>query len=518
MRVVRYPSVARAFMSIAFFAGLGGCGGTAVSDGRGATSSSSGGGPITVGSSAGETIVPGGSTTNTPTPGSGDGGTASLCTTSGACVSSCGNGQATTISGTVFDPRGREPLYDVAVFVPSTTPSAMPAGASCNSCSSLYTGSPIASALTDATGHFQLVGVPSGANIPLVVQIGKWRMQFVLPSVSACTDNPVPDGTLHLPRNHAEGDLPNIAISTGGADSLECLFRRIGIDDAEFGGGATGGGRVHIFQGSQESKAYPANTNPPAPASYATLWDRVADLMPFDMVILSCEGAETLRMQQQNLLEYVDSGGRVFASHYHYAWFIDGPFARYNVATWTRGSDNNNVYARVETTYQGQAFPKGQAMHDWLANVGALTNDELPILQARHNANIGPANEPTSVPWITADDHSATPGANMYFSFDTPILTSAQNSGDAGGQCGRVVYSDMHVGGASGDYGTPVDDPNNAGTIPAGSIVPSGCADNALSPQEQALEFMIFDLSACLTPVTSTPAPPPATGSSGGVR
>jgi hypothetical protein len=343
-------------------------------------------------------------------------------------------------------------------------------------------------------------------------------MQYLLPSVAACADNEVPDGTLHLPRNHTEGDLPNIAISTGGADSLECLFRRVGIDASEFAGGTTGQGRVHIFQGSPQSGGYPADTNPSAPASYAALWDTATDLAQFDMVVLSCEGGETLRMQQQNLLNYVDSGGRVFASHYHYAWFIEGPFAQFNVAAWTRGTVNNDLNAIVETTYQGQAFPKGLAMHDWLATVGALTNGELPIRQARHNADIGPANEPTSVPWITADNQSATPGANMYFSFDTPVLTSAQTNGDAGGQCGRVVYSDMHVGGASGDYGTPVNDPLNMGLVPNGSIVPSGCADNALSPQEQALEFMIFDLSACLTPVTSTPNPPPTTGTGGGVR
>jgi hypothetical protein len=36
-------------------------------------------------------------------------------------------------------------------------------------------------------------------------------------------------------------------------------------------------------------------------------------------------------------------------------------------------------------------------------------------------------------------------------------------------------------------------------------IVPSGCANRALTPQEKALEFMLFDLTSCLVPVSNTP-------------
>jgi hypothetical protein len=215
--------------------------------------------------------------------------------------------------------------------------------------------------------------------------------------------------------------------------------------------------------------------------------------MPYDITLLTCEGHETTGMNQQALFNYAQLGGRVFASHFHYAWFNSGPFAAENLAKWTpMTQDIGDINGVVETTLpNGSAFPRGVAMQEWLMNVGALTNGELPIVQARHNADVSVANTP-SIPWIVADKNTGmrAAGATEYFSFDTPFGTPA------GEQCGRVVYSDLHVGAASMDYGGQ----SAQGLIPANAIVPSGCANNKLSPQEDALEFMLFDLSGCITP------------------
>lgn len=435
------------------------------------------------------------------------------------------SGGSTTISGAVFDPAGKNPLYNVVVYVPNEAVQPLPQGATCDRCDTLYSGKPIAAALTDAQGRFKLEHAPDGPNVPLVIQVGKWRRQVTITNVAPCQDNPQPDGSLRLPKNRVEGDIPKIAISTGSLDTLECLLRRVGIDEAEYVPGGAGDGRIHIFQGSgrfvgrgggrrcmqgaggvggsaagaggtsgMSSCTEAPNTNPPAPRSHMALWNSSQDMMKYDMVLLSCEGEETSSMNQQVLHDYASAGGRVFASHFHYAWFNTGPYASENLAVWTPGgNDLGDINASIVTTLSdGSPFAKGTAMLQWLGLVNALTNGLLPIEQARHNADVN-AMHPHSQPWIVADANARVPGATQYFSFNTPTgLMPAPTGADAA--CGRVVFSDLHVGAASQDR------PREP--------VPSGCGGGDLSPQEKALEFMLFDLSSCVTPDRVPPTAP----------
>lgn len=438
--------------------------------------------------------------------GFGGGGPVEPCRNLQCQQARCAGGAKTTVSGKVFDPAGRNPLYNVVVYVPNEAVLPLPAGAACDDCSALYTGNPIATALTDATGSFVLEDAPGGTDIPLVIQVGKWRRQYVIPTISDCQDNPQPEDLFRLPRNRSEGDIPKIAISTGSADTLECLLRRIGVDASEYVPGG-GDGRVQIFKGSDRMDGgfggggprVAPNTSPAAPMSTAALWNSVESLMAYDIVLLSCEGQEALGMNQQAVFDYANAGGRVFASHYHYSWFNSGPFGTSNLAIWRRGSqapvdgtmdDLGEVDGTIITQLSsGEPFPKGQALLDWLTNVGALQNGVLPIEDSRFNATVD-ASHLASQPWIStpADGTSAT----QYFSFNTPI--GGLTDPDGPPYCGRVVFSDLHVGAASGD------DPEQP--------VPTGCTDRELSPQEAALEFMLFDLSSCVTPDDVPPKPP----------
>jgi hypothetical protein len=184
--------------------------------------------------------------------------------------------------------------------VPQATVSAFTDGVSTStpvkdSYATLVTGNPLVTATTGADGSFSLSGVPAGTAVPLVIQAGRWRRQFVVSSVAACTttalystavttvgtdpadlntSNVTQGGssslsaygeftTLRFSRNQNEGDIPHIAFVTGSADALECTVRKVGIDDAEFtdpnvGINSTSGntavsasspaGRVSLFQ------------------------------------------------------------------------------------------------------------------------------------------------------------------------------------------------------------------------------------------------------------------------------
>jgi hypothetical protein len=125
---------------------------------------------------------------------------------------------------------------------------------------------------------------------------------------------------------------------------------------------------------------------------------------------------------------------------------------------------------------------------------------ELSIYSPRYNAVVGPT-QTVSQPWITSDSSGIT-GQTMYFSFDTPVNAPIPTDGGAPAYCGRAVFSDLHVDG----------NPSTTDT----QSPPGGCANVDLSPQEKALEFMLFDLSSCVLPDTETvptdaglPNPPP---------
>jgi hypothetical protein len=462
-----------------------------------------------------------GGTTFIPTAGSGPGGSGGTAPTGpcmglrcnlttcteGACTQpACGAsdpGTRTTVSGTVYDPAGKVPLYNVIVYVPSAPPPPITTGATCDICGQQIMN-PVSSTLTDTAGHFTL-DAPVGDNVPLVIQIGKWRRQTTIPTIPRCVDTPLTNvEQTSLPSNKMEGDIPLIAITTGGADSMECLPRRMGIEDAEFTDN-TGTGRIHLYAGDDTNmdntatKAFGAGAAMPNAAipGADALWSTTDALDNYDIVILSCEGDsmenERPASARPAVFEYTNIGGRLFSSHWHHRWISLGPDPFPDTGTW---NDQDNPDNPITATIN-QTFPKGAALAQWLMNVGASTTlGQMQVLEARNN--IQAVNTVYTTEWMTVPTMGGGRGmgagvAVEYLSFNTPLTVPEAN------KCGRVVYSDLHVSNAS-DMGTPGDNP--------GDPFPDHCAVRDLTAQEKAVEFMLFDLSSCIQDDTEPPQPP----------
>jgi len=391
-------------------------------------------------------------------------------------VVTCGGNAHTTISGYVYDPGGNNPLYDILVYVPTFPNDPLPAithGMSCDTCAAKIDNA-MATALTDYTGHFVIQDAPVGANIPLVVQVGKWRRKFTMANVAQCVDNAYPNPStpadrMRLPAKQSEGDMPLIALSTG-CDPMDDLFKKVGIDPSEFTA-ANGTGMVHVYQGNA------SDFDPTGSTSAYTFWNTLSEMEKYDIIINACECSPYPRQQgYANLDTYLNGGGRFFGSHYHINFFTGNttsgtdtvPADLKSSADWApqfAGSCGTGPYD-IDTT-----FPKGKAMADWMFNIfptqayGVLTPTSGCIVPDILGTVTG-----VSQQWI----YSTSSKDPAYISINTPTTAQPQD------RCGRAVLSDLHV----------------------------GTTGSTLEEQEAALEFMFFDLAACVEDDNTTPTPP----------
>ena len=404
--------------------------------------------------------------------GDGGGDDAQPCTGAGCTKPTCKEGETTTLRGKVYDPAGVNVLYGVRVFIPSGPLAPLTSGATCDPCGAI-SPVPVATTLTNAKGEFELTDVPVGPAVPIVIQTGKWRRSVPVAITKSCASNDAPDKQLRLPKNGAEGDMPQLAVTTGGCDAMECLLRGIGIDDKEFVPGASNAGHVHVFNGQGGNfPSAPAAGGTTAAPTGGELWNSKAKMMPYDALLLSCECDETNENKggavgaagaRQALHDYANAGGRVIASHYHYTWFKNSPQTDWqNIALWNQGNSPATGTYDVDTS-----FPRGKAFSDWLVAVNASPGGANTIPLTNVTASLSSINPPAQS-WIRK-----APSTVAYFSFPTPTVGAA---------CGRVAFTDLHTSDISA----------------GGSVFPAECkAPGVLSEQQKALEFLLFDASSC---------------------
>jgi hypothetical protein len=396
-------------------------------------------------------------------------------------AATCDPSSPTTLTGTVRDPAGVNPIYNALVYVP-VDPTMLPpfaSGPSCDQCANEAAVLAVAVTKTAADGTFTLTNVPStdvglGHDIPLVVQTGHWRRMQMLTSVPECVSTPVPPANSRLPTNGTDGanmtaDLPRIAIATGGQDPVECLLLKMGIDPNEFQAGSPNGpGHVGVY--ADTGLALPGG-GPAGPQLYGPN----GDINSYDIVLLPCSGqlptagANEVSSNANNVADYAQNGGHVFATHLSYAWLampqvvgttttaqainpvtnLPNPF--YGIANWNL---NAPPYSNTVTTDIDQSFDAGANFAQWLVDVDASsTLGQLPVNAARHDVD---SVNPPAQRWIYNSDGGGEP---FYFSFDTPLPNLGDGGSDGGapeagpdgavppapGSCGRVEFSDFHV-------------------------------------------------------------------------
>ena len=315
-------------------------------------------------------------------------------------------------------------------------------------------------------GEFLLDNVPVGDDIPLVIQVGKWRRELRIPRTQACAETvsrrPQPDAPAAQPgRGQHPQDRPHHRRRRSpGVPAAQDRHRRQRVHARvrhRSGQPLLGAGRRAALRPPppMHLRSTPGSMFTPA----TTFWEDPAAFKRYDMVLLSCEG------MQYPADKSPAAAGSWWATP---TWAAEssprtgttsgcreGPVPWSDVATFTNTQQTlpNNYLGEVQTT-----FPKGNALADWLVNVGAsTTRGQLPIQEGKRT--VGNVNPTYSTAWIQSPA-GQQPAGVQYFTFNTP------GGAMAGKECGRVVFTDIHV---------------SAGDV-AGPPFPTGCITTELSP------------------------------------
>ncbi|MFO0671168.1 MAG: hypothetical protein U0235_16330 [Polyangiaceae bacterium] len=429
----------------------------------------------------------------------GGGGQAGVCgglPCTGLCqnqVTCPGNGttrfKGRVVAGTQGVYGSPDPVPNVVVYVPNGTVQKFSAGVQCSQCGAEVTGNPLVQTTTDYLGNFSLdnVPVPPSGKVPVVIQLGRWRRQLKF-DVTACTDNVL--GDIHMPRNHNEGDIPLTAISTGSWDAMECVLLKMGIDESEFTVPG-GGGRIEMYQGNGVDHV---GTTPDESVLTETL-NGPTKLDKYDQVLLPCWGEDPRvgshdysvnnvksATAKKNLVDYTKHGGRVFATHFSYAWLFDNaPFD--GTATWVSDSEPTTATANIQTS-PGPVNTFYQWMNALSAN-GSVAG-QFTMNAPRYNFSAIDAAKSTL--WVNATDPQAPTSTRGRRRRRRASLYSTRSTRPSARRAsGRVVFSAFHVTVVTSQSGTT-----------SGQTFPDECVKGPMSPQEKALEYLIWDLASCV--------------------
>ncbi|MGA7514405.1 MAG: Ig-like domain repeat protein [Candidatus Sulfotelmatobacter sp.] len=420
---------------------------------------------------------------------------AQSCTNYACFQVSCLGGATTSISGTTYAPNGVDPIPNVLVYVPNGTVQPFVDGPADDTEASLVTGDPLVLTTSAANGTFTLANVPAGTSFPLVLQAGRWRRQLTVPSLTSCVNTPVlnfnppSDVFSRFPKTQVEGDIPKMALATGGVDALECSLRKIGIADTEFtdytvnASGLSSPGRINLFEGAGNSGAKAGSTVHTESQLVGSTSSTIGGslLGNYNVLLLPCQGTfgYTTADGRGNAITFAGEGGRIFATH-HSDTYLDQDAAIDGAADWLGDANSVSLGSGEATINTG--FSSGMTLAQWLQDIGSTSTVGQVAMTALFNDQSG-VNAPTQS-WATLNGGDSQ---ILQLSFYTPVGSPAAS------QFGRVMYNEYHVDSTS---------TNDTVTFP--SECTGGLAKtSSFTPQEHMLEYSLFDLMNFSVPVAA---------------
>lgn len=418
---------------------------------------------------------------DTPTPdlsgaGRSDMGISTMCQGLYCQIPKCPAGTSTEIVGRLFAGNGKDPIPGAAVFVPVHSLPEFPPTLGCDLCNSIPTS--VAVTATEPDGSFRLRGVPAGS-IPVVARLGRFQRVLQMEAIP-CAENTVPSDPdtsgkgIRMPKKSRElssqDNVPRIAVVSGDYDQLECVLKRIGVEELDmYNGRATG------------------TTNPPAIAEMGTLLTDEKKLLSYNILIVNCTDNQyqsllASKPVQKNLELFVRSGGRLYVTDWAYDVIEQVPeFSPYLCfqpqsipgPLMCTGGPERPTGADSREPYGDRYKVLDKDMAAWLRQFPSVIDGSDTVRVDYSFVVVNQASKDPLTPTKTWVEGRVP-------SYGVRPQTVTFDYKD----CGRVHFS---------TYNT---EPN--GVVDDSQRWPRSCKAD-FTPQERLLEFLFFNIAACLS-------------------
>ncbi len=382
-------------------------------------------------------------------------------------------GQEVTVTGTVLAPNQTDPVPGATVFIPSQVPELFPPAVTCEVCATMAGTSSWWTTTSAYNGQFTLKAVCPGKR-PLVLQNGRFR-RLVYIDVPAGGSLQVPADKTRLPKRSQEFELadavPKIAVGTGDFDKMECVLRRIGLDDKS----------IELYENAD-------NKSPTALPTFQSLVNDVNKMKTYNIIFLNCTNntfeAELKKAAvRANIADYIQSGGRFYVTDWSYDWIEQvpelSPFIDFEPGPWGTAPEAANAAALGANGLQVQAALKVPELAQWLGQFPGTVQNNTALIQHFVGG------------WVMM--HAVSKDTKLWV--EGPVKS---DDGKVSGvrpltvtfnfkNCGKILYTSYHTEGREGEL------------FP--TAFPQYCGSSAISPQDRILEYLIFDIANCVKPI-----------------